>query len=131
VLLSAREVTKRLVAAEMIETSNLGAVMERVNAALERLELVHCELEPGSAIFFHGNLLHRSDQNKSADPRWSLLCCYNTKHNNPYKASHHPFYEKLQKVPDSRIKEMGVKLFADGTEFWDPAHDRTVGAGKA
>jgi hypothetical protein len=36
----AREVTKRLVAAEMIETSNLGAVMERVNAAMvEELSL--------------------------------------------------------------------------------------------
>ena len=30
----AREVTKRLIAAEMIESSNLGAVMERVNAAM-------------------------------------------------------------------------------------------------
>jgi len=36
----AREVTKRLIAAEMIETSNLGAVMERVNAAMvEELSL--------------------------------------------------------------------------------------------
>src|SRR5437588_1273772 len=30
-----------------------GADPERVAVALERLELVHCELEPGSAIFFH------------------------------------------------------------------------------
>ena len=36
----AREVTKRLIAAEMIETSNLGAVMERVNSAMvEELSL--------------------------------------------------------------------------------------------
>ena len=36
----AREVTKRLIAAEMIESSNLRAVMERVNAAMvEELSL--------------------------------------------------------------------------------------------
>ncbi len=49
-----------------------GADMERVNVALERLELVHCELEPGSAIFFHCNLLHCSAQNRSAQPRWGV-----------------------------------------------------------
>ena len=39
-----------------------GADLTRVEAALERMELVYCELEPGDAIFFHGNTLHRSDQ---------------------------------------------------------------------
>ena len=42
-----------------------GANLERVAAVLQRLELVYCELSPGDAIFFHGNTLHRSDQNKS------------------------------------------------------------------
>jgi ectoine hydroxylase len=32
-----------------------GADPERVAAALTRLELVDCELEPGSAVFFHCN----------------------------------------------------------------------------
>ncbi|MEC8988266.1 MAG: hypothetical protein VYB66_03400, partial [Verrucomicrobiota bacterium] len=68
--------------------------------------------------------------NTSESPRWSLLCCYNTKHNNPYKESHHPFYEPLKKLPDSAIKEMGSKLFEAGTDFWDPANDETVGTGK-
>ncbi len=61
-----------------------GADMEHVNASLARLELVHCELAPGSAIFFHCNLLHRSDQNRSPDPRWALICCYNAARNDPY-----------------------------------------------
>ena len=39
-----------------------GADLERVHAATERLNLVPCELEPGWAVFFHCNLLHRSDQ---------------------------------------------------------------------
>ena len=42
-----------------------GADMEHVSAALERLERVYCEMEPGSAIFFHCNLLHCSAQNHS------------------------------------------------------------------
>jgi hypothetical protein len=107
-----------------------GADPERVHEASKTLELVHAEMEPGDALFFHSNTLHRSDQNKSPNPRWSLLCCYNTKHNNPYKASHHPFYEPLEKLPDSIIKQMGGKLFTERSEFWNPKYDKTVGAGK-
>jgi hypothetical protein len=84
-----------------------GADSEHVRAALERLELVHCELESGSAIFFHCNLLHCSAQNRSPNPRWALICCYNAARNNPYKESRHPRYSYLEKWPDSRIKEIG------------------------
>ena len=108
-----------------------GADPERTDAAMKVLELVYAEMAPGDALFFHSNTLHRSDQNKSPNPRWSLLCCYNTKHNNPYKASHHPFSEKLEKVPDARVKEVGAKMFAASAEFWDPARDQTVGANKS
>ncbi|HEY8503077.1 MAG TPA: phytanoyl-CoA dioxygenase family protein [Gemmataceae bacterium] len=90
-----------------------GADMERVNELLKRLELVYCEMDPGDALFFHCNLLHRSDQNHSDRPRWSMICCYNAARNDPYKESHHPRYTPLQVVPDSAIKEVGVKRFAD------------------
>jgi hypothetical protein len=89
-----------------------GADMERVKVALERLELVHCELEPGSAIFFHCNLLHCSAQNKSSEPRWALICCYNAARNNPFKESRHPRYSRLEKWPDSKIKEIGRRNLA-------------------
>lgn len=107
-----------------------GADPERTGQAMRIMELIYAELAPGDAVFFHSNTLHRSDQNKSRDPRWSLLCCYNTRHNNPYKTSHHPSYEKLVKVDDNALRTMGVKLFPESTEFWDPAADQTVGAGK-
>lgn len=81
-----------------------GADMEIVTAALERLELAYIEAEPGDALFFHCNLLHRSDQNRSECPRWSLICCYNAARNNPYKESRHPRYSPLSKVSDSAIK---------------------------
>ena len=84
-----------------------GADPERVQAALDRLELVHCELDPGAGLFFHCNLLHRSDQNKSDKPRWAFICCYNAKHNDPYKESRHPRYTPLEKWDDRRVKEIG------------------------
>ena len=84
-----------------------GADPERVAAALERLELVYCELEPGAAIFFHSNTLHRSDQNKSEHPRWAFIACYNTRHNDPYKDSKHPRYSPLDVWDDSRVAEIG------------------------
>jgi ectoine hydroxylase len=89
-----------------------GADMERVNVALERHELVHCELEPGSAIFFHCNLLHCSAQNRSDNPRWAFICCYNAARNDPFKESRHPRYSHLEKWPDSRIKEIGRRDLA-------------------
>ena len=107
-----------------------GADPERVEAAEKVMERVYVELAPGDTLFFHSNTLHRSDQNTSEDPRWSLICCYNTKHNNPYKESHHPFYEPIEKLPDSAIKEMGGKFFEEKTEFWDPSVDETTGAGE-
>jgi ectoine hydroxylase-related dioxygenase (phytanoyl-CoA dioxygenase family) len=71
------------------------------------LERVECTLEPGSAIFFHCNLLHRSDRNRSPDPRWALICCYNAARNDPYKESRHPGYSFLETWPDDAIKRIG------------------------
>jgi len=85
-----------------------GADLERVNVILERLPLVYCEMESGSALFFHSNLLHRSDQNRSPHPRWALICVYNTAHNTPYKELHRS-YKYLEKWPDSKIKEIGQR----------------------
>jgi ectoine hydroxylase-related dioxygenase (phytanoyl-CoA dioxygenase family) len=86
-----------------------GADEERIAAALERLELVHVELEPGSAVIFHGNTLHRSDQNVSDNPRWAFICCYNTRHNDPWKESKHPRYSPLERWPAERITEIAER----------------------
>jgi hypothetical protein len=105
-----------------------GADAERVEQALKHLELVYVEMDPGDAVFFHGNTLHRSDQNKSDKPRWTLICCYNTKHNDPFKQHHHPGYTPLVKVDDSAILEVGGRRFADdgGEAFLDPQHDHSA-----
>ncbi len=82
-----------------------GADMERVDAALKQMELVYAECEPGDAIFFDSNLLHRSDANLSEHPRWSLIACFNAARNTPYKESKHPSYSPLKKVGAEAIRE--------------------------
>jgi ectoine hydroxylase len=106
-----------------------GADIERVKEAEKVLDLVYVEMEPGDVLFFHANLLHRSDQNKSDNPRWSMICCYNSARNNPYKEHHHPRYTPLSKVPDSAIREAGMRRFSDSaTEVaWlNSAEDRSA-----
>jgi ectoine hydroxylase len=90
-----------------------GADRERVEQILQRMPLVYVEMEPGDAVFFHANTLHRSDQNRSDHARWAMICCYNAKSNDPYKDSHHPRYTPLNVLADSAILETGVKRFAD------------------
>jgi len=90
-----------------------GADLARVQEILKRLPLVYVEMAPGDALFFHSNLLHRSDQNRSENPRWSMICCYNAARNDPYKESHHPRYTPLDKVPDSAVRAAGLKRFGD------------------
>jgi ectoine hydroxylase len=90
-----------------------GADRARVDEILKRFRAVHVEMQPGDALFFHANLLHRSDRNASDQPRWSMICCYNAARNDPYMESHHPRYTPLKKVPDSAIREAGLRRFAD------------------
>jgi ectoine hydroxylase len=89
-----------------------GADLARVEQILQRLPLVHVEMEPGDVLFFHANMLHRSDRNHSDQPRWSMICCYNARSNDPYLESHHPRYTPLVKVPDSAIREAGARRFS-------------------
>jgi ectoine hydroxylase len=90
-----------------------GADRERVEELLKRMPLDYVEMGPGDSLVFHPNLLHRSDRNRSDNPRWAMICCYNAARNDPYKESHHPRYTPLAVVSDAAIKAVGVKRFAD------------------
>ncbi|MDP7495550.1 MAG: hypothetical protein QGI77_03925, partial [Roseibacillus sp.] len=48
-----------------------------------------------------------SAPNNSDHSRWALICCYNTRSNEPYKESHHPGYTPLKKVEDEMVLEVG------------------------
>jgi ectoine hydroxylase-related dioxygenase (phytanoyl-CoA dioxygenase family) len=105
-----------------------GADMERVNVAIERFPLVHCEMDPGDAMFFDSNILHRSDQNRSEHSRWSLICCYNAARNDPYKEGQHASYTPLEKVGPDAIKQSSHTGFdQDPQSDWvSPESDQTI-----
>ena len=108
-----------------------GADNDRVQEILKRLDIVHVEMDPGDALFFHANLLHRSDQNRSENPRWSIICCYNAARNDPYKESHHPRYTRLSKVVDAEIRRAGMKRFEESAgegQWLDPSRDASAEA---
>lgn len=94
----------------LLDGDQVGADLTRVREAEKHLELVYCEMEPGDVLFFHCNTLHRSDQNRSDDRRWTLICCYNAARNNPFLDHHHPQYTPLEKVDDAAIKQAGLKF---------------------
>jgi ectoine hydroxylase len=114
----------------VVSGEQAGADMERVREAMSRLELVHCEMQAGDALFFHANLLHASDRNESENPRWGMICCYNARHNDPYKESQHPRYTPLKKVENSAIKAGGVKRFSDVDSSVAWLHDRDDSAAR-
>lgn len=55
----------------------VGASQRFVDLALQTMEHVFVELDAGDVLFFHSNILHRSEANLSDKPRWSLISCYN------------------------------------------------------
>jgi ectoine hydroxylase len=96
----------------------VGADPKRVEQMLKQLEVVYAEMEPGDGLFFHSNVMHRSDQNRSPDRRWTVLFCYNAARNDPYLEHHHPRYTPLSKVPDSAIKAAGLKFADAGDDYF-------------
>lgn len=65
----------------------VGASQRFVDLALRTMEHVYVELNAGDALFFHSNILHRSEANLSDRPRWSLISCYNRSTNIGYNES--------------------------------------------
>jgi hypothetical protein len=106
-----------------------GADLERVQEILKRMDHVYVEMDPGDVLFFHSNVLHRSDRNESDKPRWSMICCYNAKSNDPYRESHHPRYTPLERIDDDAIKTIGVRRFVEDqgdVAFLDPGRDASA-----
>jgi ectoine hydroxylase-related dioxygenase (phytanoyl-CoA dioxygenase family) len=83
----------------------VGADMVMVNNALQTMELVYAELEPGDALFFHPNTMHRSEANLSDRPRWSIISCYSSQSNLAYNETSTSWKTPVQVVPDEAILE--------------------------
>lgn len=81
----------------------VGADMVMVNNALKTMDLVYVEIEPGDALFFHSNILHRSEANLSDHPRWSIISCYASQSNLAYNENSTSWKTPIDVVPDNAI----------------------------
>lgn len=89
------------------------------------LPLINVELEAGDALFFHCNLLHKSEQNNSDRRRWAFLIAYNRATNDPVIPHHHPQYTPLVKVSNSEILNCETDDVS-GKDFMDPATEHRM-----
>ncbi|RPD42998.1 phytanoyl-CoA dioxygenase family protein [Chitinophaga barathri] len=92
----------------------VGADLKRVELAMERHELIHCELEAGDALFFHCNLLHSSAANLSDHPRWSIISAYNLLTNKPFLEKTISCITPIDLVEDDMILKVGKKGLGEG-----------------
>lgn len=81
----------------------VGADMTFVNNALQTMPLIYVELQPGDALIFHSNLLHRSEANLSDRPRWSVISCYSSQSNLAYNETSTAWKVPVDIVPDEAI----------------------------
>lgn len=94
--------------------------LDRVEALKKTCPHLYCEMDPGDVLFLHCNTIHTSSPNDSDMRRWAFICCYNKASNDSFVPHHHASYTKLQKVPDSAIKECRNYTDFSGKEFTDP-----------
>jgi hypothetical protein len=98
----------------------VGAAQRYVDLALKTMELVYVELKAGDVLFFHSNILHRSEANLSDKPRWSMISCYNRQSNFGYNdsASAMSSVTPLNVVPnDALLTWETAGLAEDGADF--------------
>lgn len=86
---------------------------QRMPHILERCPIEYCELDPGDALIFHCNAIHRSDANRSDQRRWTLLICYNREDNDTITQADDRYFVPLDVVDDDALRRAGLK-FAGG-----------------
>lgn len=95
----------------------VGADMVMVNHCLKTMEHVYAELDPGDALFFHSNLLHRSEANLSDKPRWSIISCYNSLSNPAYNDESVSWRQPVEMVSDDALLQSASTAAADNGDF--------------
>lgn len=104
----------------------VGASQRMVDLALQTMDLVYVELEAGDALFFHSNILHRSEANLSKTSRWSLISCYNRQSNIPYNESSASCITPLEQVPDEWLLESKLSGIDGSQDFLEKDKDVTL-----
>ena len=100
----------------------VGADMVMVDNALKTMELVYSELNPGDALFFHSNLLHRSEANLSDHPRWSIISCFSSQSNLAYNETSTSWKTPVNIVPDEAILQWEAESLS-GNDFLKKEND--------
>ena len=101
----------------------VGADMVMVDHCLKTMEHVFVELEPGDALFFHSNLLHRSEANLSDGPRWSLISCYNSLSNPAYNDESDSWKIPVDTVPDEALMQTSAGGASGNGDFLQKEKD--------
>ncbi len=104
----------------------VGASQHYVDLALKTMELVYVEIEAGDALFFHSNLLHRSEANLSERPRWSLISVYNRSANIPYNEPSQSAIVPLEAVPDEALMEWQTENIGANANFLEKEKDEAL-----
>lgn len=104
----------------------VGASQHYVDLALKTMELVYVEIMPGDALFFHSNLLHRSEANLSDAPRWSLISCYNRSSNIPYNEPSQSSTIPLVTVPDEALMDASLGGLQESSNFLEKDKDEAL-----
>ncbi len=104
----------------------VGAAQRYVDLALKTMPLVYVELEPGDALFFHSNLLHRSAANLSDRARWSLISCYNRQHNIGYNEPNGSHTTPVKVVPDEALMEWETSGVQESAGFLEKDKDEAL-----
>ena len=86
-----------------------GADLDFVAEAEKISDLVYCELKAGDVLFFHPNLLHRSEANLSDKARWSVISAYNLSYNKPFREKNTSCITPVVMVKDEAILASGQR----------------------
>ncbi len=104
----------------------VGASQHYVDLALKTMELIYVEIKAGDALFFHSNLLHRSEANLSETARWSLISVYNRSKNVPYNEPSKSSTVPLNAVPDEALMEWETEGIGAGANFLEKEKDEAL-----
>ncbi len=104
----------------------VGASQHYVDLALKTMPLVYVEINAGDALFFHPNILHRSEANLSDTPRWSLIAVYNRSSNVPYNEPSQSSTVPLQVVSDEALMEWETAGIDEDANFLEKEKDEAL-----
>src|SRR6187455_475997 len=104
----------------------VGASQHYVALILKTMELVYVEIKAGDALFFHSNILHRSEANTSDTARWSLISVYNRAANIPYNEPSQSSTVPVEIVPDEALLKWDTGSIDEDANFLEKEKDEAL-----